>query len=44
MLSVEADAFAKLFGSVDQSEGMTAFVEKRKAQFQGLEGLQENKT
>lgn len=35
-LDAEAQAFGRLFGSVDQLEGMTAFVEKRKPSFQGL--------
>jgi enoyl-CoA hydratase len=32
---IEAQAFAALFGSADQREGMTAFVQKRKATFAG---------
>lgn len=32
---LEAQAFAVLFGSQDQKEGMTAFLEKRKAAFKG---------
>jgi enoyl-CoA hydratase len=32
---LEAQAFASLFGSSDQREGMTAFLEKRKASFEG---------
>jgi len=32
-LAVEVDAFAKLFSSDEAKEGMTAFVEKRKANF-----------
>ncbi len=32
---VEIQSFAGLFGSADQREGMTAFVEKRKANFTG---------
>ncbi len=32
---IEALGFANLFGSLDQKEGMTAFVEKRVASFQG---------
>jgi enoyl-CoA hydratase len=35
-LDAEAQAFGRLFGSNDQREGMTAFVEKRKPTFQGL--------
>jgi enoyl-CoA hydratase len=35
-LDAEAQAFGQLFGSPDQREGMTAFVEKRKPNFQGL--------
>jgi enoyl-CoA hydratase len=35
-LDAEAQAFGRLFGSEDQKEGMTAFVEKRKPKFQGL--------
>ncbi len=35
-LAAEARAFGALFGSADQREGMTAFVEKRKASFEGL--------
>lgn len=35
-LDAEAQAFGRLFGSQDQREGMTAFVEKRKPNFQGL--------
>jgi enoyl-CoA hydratase len=35
-LDAEALAFGQLFGSHDQREGMTAFVEKRKPAFQGL--------
>jgi enoyl-CoA hydratase len=35
-LDAEAQAFGRLFGSHDQREGMGAFVEKRKAAFQGL--------
>jgi enoyl-CoA hydratase len=34
-LEMEAKAFGELFGSRDQSEGMAAFVEKRKAVFNG---------
>ena len=32
---LEAQAFAMLFGSVDQKEGMKAFVEKRKPEYTG---------
>jgi enoyl-CoA hydratase len=35
-LDAEAHAFGRLFESSDQSEGMTAFIEKRKPKFQGL--------
>ncbi|HUP56813.1 MAG TPA: enoyl-CoA hydratase-related protein [Bdellovibrionota bacterium] len=35
-LDAEAQAFGQLFGTKDQREGMTAFVEKRKPTFQGL--------
>jgi enoyl-CoA hydratase len=35
-LDAEAHAFGRLFGSPDQREGMGAFVDKRKPQFQGL--------
>lgn len=35
-LDAEAHAFGRLFGTHDQREGMGAFVEKRKASFQGL--------
>ncbi|NBU21552.1 crotonase, partial [bacterium] len=35
-LDAEAQAFGRLFGSTDQKEGMSAFVEKRKPNFQGL--------
>jgi enoyl-CoA hydratase len=34
-LEIEKGAFAGLFGSHDQREGMRAFVEKRKAEFTG---------
>jgi len=32
---LEAQAFAMLFGTADQKEGMKAFMEKRKAEFRG---------
>jgi enoyl-CoA hydratase len=32
---LEAQAFSALFGSHDQREGMKAFLEKRKATFEG---------
>jgi enoyl-CoA hydratase len=35
-LDAESQAFGRLFGTPDQKEGMTAFVEKRKPKFQGL--------
>lgn len=35
-LDGEAQAFGQLFGTLDQREGMGAFVEKRKPSFQGL--------
>ena len=35
-LDAEAQAFGHLFGHHDQREGMAAFLEKRKPQFQGL--------
>jgi enoyl-CoA hydratase len=35
-LDAEALAFGRLFGSEDQLEGMNAFVDKRKPNFQGL--------
>jgi enoyl-CoA hydratase len=35
-LDAEAMTFGQLFGTVDQLEGMAAFVEKRKAAFQGI--------
>lgn len=34
-LALEADRFGKLFHLQDSREGMTAFIEKRKAQFRG---------
>lgn len=34
-MTIEADAFGLCFATADQKEGMTAFVEKRKAQFTG---------
>jgi enoyl-CoA hydratase len=34
-LGAEAEAFATLFGSEDQREGMTAFIEKREPEFRG---------
>jgi len=39
-LDGEALAFGQLFGTVDQKEGMAAFLEKRKPQFLGLEPIQ----
>ena len=33
--SIEIDAFAVSFASLDAKEGTTAFVEKRKAEFKG---------
>lgn len=35
-LDAEAQAFGRLFETQDQREGMTAFIEKRKPNFQGL--------
>lgn len=35
-LDAEAQAFGRIFGTPDQREGMTAFIEKRKPTFQGL--------
>ncbi len=35
-LDAEAQTFGRLFGSLDQLEGMNAFIEKRKPKFQGL--------
>ncbi len=35
-LDAEAHAFGRLFGTADQREGMTAFIEKRKAKFKGI--------
>jgi enoyl-CoA hydratase len=32
---LEAQAFAMLFGSADQKEGMKAFVDKRKPEYTG---------
>ena len=34
-MSIEADLFGLCFATQDQKEGMTAFVEKRKANFMG---------
>lgn len=34
-MTIEADAFGLCFATADQKEGMTAFVEKRKASFTG---------
>ncbi len=34
-MTIEADAFGLCFATVDQREGMTAFIEKRKAGFTG---------
>lgn len=34
-VAVETERWAKLFGTEDQKEGMTAFIEKRKPVFQG---------
>lgn len=39
-LDAEAQAFGRLFGSVDQIEGMNAFVEKRRPLFQGIDEKQ----
>jgi len=35
-LTLEQDIFCMLFGTVDQKEGMAAFLEKRKASFKGM--------
>jgi enoyl-CoA hydratase len=35
-LDAEATNFGQIFGSLDQKEGMSAFIEKRKPSFQGL--------
>ena len=35
-IDAEAHAFGRLFGSPDQKEGLAAFAEKRKPQFQGI--------
>jgi enoyl-CoA hydratase len=34
-MTIEADAFGLCFATADQREGMTAFIEKRKAGFTG---------
>jgi enoyl-CoA hydratase/carnithine racemase len=34
-LAAERDLFAMLFATADQKEGMAAFIEKRKANWQG---------
>ena len=34
-VELESQAFAALFGTKDQKEGMAAFMEKRKADFKG---------
>lgn len=34
--ALERETFASLFGTADQKEGMSAFLEKRPAQFQGV--------
>ena len=34
-MTIEADAFGLCFATADQKEGMTAFIEKRKAEFTG---------
>jgi enoyl-CoA hydratase len=34
-MSIEADAFGLCFATVDQKEGMSAFIEKRKPGFVG---------
>lgn len=36
-MDAETRAFGGLFGTLDQREGLSAFIEKRKPQFQGLE-------
>ena len=38
-LDSEAHAFARIFGSHDQKEGMGAFLEKRKPSFEGLKEI-----
>ena len=35
-LTLEQDIFCMLFGTVDQKEGMAAFLDKRKASFKGM--------
>jgi enoyl-CoA hydratase len=35
-MAIEASKFATLFETQDVREGTSAFIEKRKAQFQGL--------
>jgi enoyl-CoA hydratase len=34
-MTIEADVFGLCFSTLDQKEGMQAFIEKRKAVFQG---------